>query len=36
LHSDFVNCKEWRMGLNKTTIENDKEKDGCQIVIPSI
>ena len=36
LHSDFVNCKEWPMGLNKTAIENDKEKYGCQIVIPSI
>ena len=36
LHSDFVNCKEWSMGLNNTAIDNNKEKYGCQIVIPDI
>ena len=30
----FIDCKEWIKGLNNTSIDNNKEKYGCQIKIP--
>ena len=31
---NFIDCKDWIMGLNNTFIDNNKEKYGCQIKIP--
>ena len=31
---NYIDCKEWIKGLNKTFLDNNKEKYGCQIKIP--
>ena len=31
---NYIDCKEWIKGLNKTFLDNDQEKYGCQIKIP--
>ena len=36
LNSDFVDCNEWSMGLNNTSIDNNEEKYGCQIIFPKL
>ena len=32
----YVNCHDWKYGLNNTFIENDINKHGCQIIFPKI
>ena len=31
---DPINCNDWGKGLNNTYLENDKDKYGCEIIIP--
>ena len=32
--NSIIGCDDWAMGLNKTSIDNDKNKYGCEIKIP--
>ena len=34
IEADPINCNDWAMGLNNTSIENNKDKYGCQIIFP--
>ena len=31
-----MNCDDWEKGLNNTSIENNEQKYGCQIIFPKI
>ena len=33
---DFINCKDWEIGLNNTSINNDMNKYECLIQIPKL
>lgn len=34
--NSYINCKDWNKGLNNTSIENNDEKYGCQIIFPKL
>ena len=34
LLSNYINCDDWKYGLNNTFIENDMNKHGCKIIFP--
>ena len=34
--NSYINCKDWKKGLNNTSIENNEQKYGCQIIFPKI
>ena len=34
INAKYINCNDWAKGLNKTFIENNNNKYGCQITFP--